>query len=271
MPRKDVRVTYGPWAVIAGASEGIGAAFAHGAAARGLNTMLVARRPQALEQVAADIRSRTGVETRCLTADLTTASASAEIVAATTDLDVGLLVYCAGGDPDFTPFLDNTIEAAQQLLDRNCRAPMQLTHHFARAMVDRGRGGIMILSSGAAFAGTSNIAVYGATKAFDMIFAEALWSELRGDGVDVLGVVMGETDTPSLRRTRHARGLAGPDDPVGNAASVDEVVSAAFAHLGRGPTCFGDRRIRTGARLISPLPRGLLVRLMTKASRRTMG
>jgi uncharacterized protein len=169
------------------------------------------------------------------------------------------------------PFLENTIEAAEHMLQRNCLLPMQLTHHYGRAMVERGRGGIVILSSGAAFVGAPNMASYGATKAFDMIFAEALWCELKDKGVDVLGVVLGETDTPSLRRAREARGLAGPDEAVPGAASAEEVVAAALASLGRGPTCMAGKQIRRGARLVYPIPRGVMVRLMARMSRRAMG
>ena len=138
-------------------------------------------------------------------------------------------------------------------------------------MVTRGRGGLIFLSSGAAFVGAPNMAAYGATKAFDMIFAESLWGELRHQGVDALGVVLGETDTPSLRRLRAQRGLAGPNEPVPGATAVDEVVDAAFKSLGKNPTCMAGKQMRRGARLLSPVPRGVLVRMMIKVSRRAMG
>ena len=179
-----------------------------------MNVVLLARRPGVLDEVAAGIAARTGAETRTLAVDLTGADAHSTIVQATADLDVGLLVYCAGADADYVPFLANTIDAAEGMLQRNCRMPMRLCHHFAAPMVRRGKGGVVIFGSGAGFVGTPNMVAYGATKAFDMIFAESLWSELKPQGVDVLGVILGETDTPALRRLRHARGLAGPDKPV---------------------------------------------------------
>lgn len=262
---------YGPWALIAGASDGVGAAFAEAIGASGINVVLLARRRDLLDTVAARIRARTGVQTRTLPADLAAPDAATSIIAATADLDIGMLVYCAGGDADFAPFLDNALAASEAMLARNCLVPMQLCHHFGQAMAARGRGGLLILSSGAGFVGAPNMAVYGATKAFDMIFAEALWCELKDSGVDALGVVLGETDTPSLRRIRQARGIARTDEPVPGATSVDEVVSAAFAELGRGPTVMAGKQIRRGARLISPLPRSVLVRLMIRMSRRTMG
>jgi short-subunit dehydrogenase len=265
------KAKYGPWALIAGASDGVGAAFAEAIAHNGINVVLLARRAEMLNAVADGIRNRTGVETRVLVTDLSASDATESIVAATADLDIGLLIYCAGADADFAPFLENSITAAERMLQRNCLIPMQLAHHYGRAMVERGRGGIVILSSGAAFVGAPNMAAYGATKAFDMIFAESLWSELRDQGVDALGVVLGETDTPSLRRLREQRGLAGPNEPVPGATAVDEVVGAAFGSLGKNPTCMAGKQMRRGARLISPIPRGVLVRMMSRVSRRTMG
>ena len=208
---------------------------------------------------------------RVLVADLSAPDATASIVAATDGLDIGLLIYCAAADADFAPFLENSIDAAERMLQRNCLIPMQLSHHFGRAMVARGRGGIVVLSSGAGFVGAPNMAAYGATKAFDMIFAESLWGELRDQGVDALGVVLGETDTPSLRRLREQRGLAGPDEPVRGATAPDEVFRDAFQSLGKNPTCMAGKQMRRGSRLINPIPRGVLVRLMIRVTRRTMG
>ena len=272
--RKTVKVDkakYGPWALIAGASDGVGAAFAESVARNGINVVLLARRAQMLDDVAGRIRGRTGVETRVLVVDLSAHDATESVTSATADLDIGLVVYCAGADADFAPFLENSISAAEGMLQRNCLIPMQLSHHYGRAMVDRGRGGVVILSSGAAFVGAPNMAAYGATKAFDMVFAEALWCEWREHGVDALGVVLGETDTPSLRRLREERGLAGPDEPVPGATAPDEVVRAAFASLGKDPTCMAGKQIRRGVRFLNPIPRGVLVRLMIRMSRRAMG
>jgi uncharacterized protein len=262
---------YGPWALVAGASDGVGAAFAETIAASGINVVLLARRRNVLEEVAHDISRRTGGETRTISIDLTAPDAVQSIIADTADLDIGLLVYCAGADTDLMPFLDNTVTAAEDMLQRNCLVPMQLIHHYGRSMVERGRGGIIVLSSGAAFVGAPNMASYCATKAFDMIFTEALWCELKDRGVDALGVVLGETDTPMLRRVREARGLAGPDEPVPGAASADEVVAAAFSHLGKGPTCMAGKQIRRAARFLYPIPRGVMVRLVARMSRRAVG
>ena len=191
---------YGPWALVAGASDGVGAAFAEGIAERGVNVVLVARRLAVLDEVAAGIADRTGVQTRALAIDLAEHDAASRVAKATTDLDIGFVVYCAGADPNFQPFLANSIETAEAMVQRNCIVPMQLCHHFAPPMVQRGSGGIVLFGSGAGLAGGPNMVAYGATKAFDMVFTEALWSELHDKGVDVLGLILGNSLRTSIRR-----------------------------------------------------------------------
>lgn len=263
---------YGPWALVAGASDGVGAAFATGLAERGLNVVLLARRQAALDRVAQDIGSRTKSQTRTLAIDLTEADAAAAIAAATGDLDIGFLVYCAGADPDFTPFLANSIGAAEAMVHRNCMVPMQLCHHFARPMAERGRGAIVIFGSGAGLAGGPNMVAYGASKAFDMVFAEALWAELHDQGVDVLGLVLGKTDTPALRRLEHRRGRIGSRDEVPpGAAAVDDVIAEAFDNLTNGPTWMVGDDMRAAARMLSSLPRNQAVELLAKAVTTAMG
>jgi short-subunit dehydrogenase len=160
--------SYGPWAVIAGASEGVGASFAAAVARDGVNVVLLARRQGVLDEVAARIREESGVETRAVAVDLAEPGAMESVVDATRDLEVGLLTYCAGADPNYQPFLANPVEVATAMVHRNCTVPVQMSHHFAGPMVDRGKGGIIVLSSGAAFVGAPNMAIYGGSKAFDV-------------------------------------------------------------------------------------------------------
>src|SRR6202034_4096950 len=111
---------YGPWALVAGASDGVGAAFAAGLAERGVNVVLLARRQGVLDQVAAEIESRTSAQTRTLAVDLAAPNAASVVAATTSDLEIGFLVYCAGADPNYEPFLDNSVEAAEAMGHRNC-------------------------------------------------------------------------------------------------------------------------------------------------------
>ncbi len=263
---------YGPWAVVAGASDGVGAAFADGLAVRGVNVVLLARRQHVLDEVAAGIEARTGVRTRTLAIDLAQPDASTSIGEATANLDVGFLVYCAGADPDFKPFLENPVSAAEAMIARNCTTPVQLCHHFATAMVARGRGGIVVFGSGAGFVGAPNMVAYAATKAFDMVFAEALWGELHDKGVDVLGLILGKTDTPALRTLERELGSATAEDgSPKDAATVEEVVVEAFENLTNGPTHLVGEAMRTGMQMLTSLPRNEAVKLMMAASSAAMG
>jgi uncharacterized protein len=263
---------YGPWALVAGASDGLGAAFAAGLAERGVNVVLLARRQTALDQVAAEINSRTSAETRTLAIDLAEPGAASAVTAATSDLEIGFLAYCAGADPNFKPFLANPIEAAEAMVQRNCMVPMQLCHRFAPGMVERGSGGIVIFGSGAGLAGGPNMVAYGASKAFDMVFAEALWAELHDKGVDVLGLILGKTNTPALRQLEHSRGqTSSPDDVPPGAAAVDDVIAEAFENLTNGPTWMVGEDMRAALQMMASLTRKQTVELFAQAAAAAMG
>jgi short-subunit dehydrogenase len=263
---------YGPWALVAGASEGVGVVFARALAERGLNRVLLARRKAVLDDVAAALRADARVETRTLAVDLAQQGAMAAIADGTAGLDVGLVVYCAGADPRYEPLLAGPVDAALSMVQRNCVVPVQVCHHFAAPMVARGRGGIVLFGSAAGFVGAPKLAAYAASKAFDMVFAEALWAELQPQGVDVLGLILGETDTPALRRLREKLGHRDRDDsPLAGAASADAVVAEALDHLANGPTCLVGDQARGAAKLFGSMPRNDAVRVMIQASARTMG
>lgn len=263
---------YGPWALVVGASEGVGAAFARGVAAHGVDVVLLARRQAVLDEVAGSIRADTGVEVRTLAVDLTAADAVDVITEATSDLEIGLLMCCAGADPNYRHFLAEPAATAVAMVQRNCVAPLRLSHHFAGPMVERGRGGIVLVSSGGGLIGAPNMVAYGASKAFDMVMAEALWAELHGQGVDVLGLVLGLTDTPALRRLQLERGLiTAIDDPIPGATPAEVVAADAIAHLADGPTWLAGDDVRMGFEVLGAMPRNDAVRLMIDAAGEAMG
>src|SRR5689334_2958912 len=177
----DFATRYGPWGLVAGASDGTGAAFAEELAARGVNVVLVARRRPLLEALAA----RLDVETRVVELDLSRDDAARTLAEATEDLDVGLFVYNAGADSGNATFLAQDVEDLLALTRRNCDTVLECSHRFGARLVGRGRGALVLVSSGAAWVGGSHVAAYGATKAFDLVLAEALWAEWREHGVDV--------------------------------------------------------------------------------------
>lgn len=230
-----------------------------------MHVVLLARRAAVLNEVAASIRADAGVDARALAVDLTDNDAMGRIVAATADVEVGVVAYCAGADPNYEPFLANPVETALAMVRRNCAVPVQVCHHFAGPMVARGRGGIVLVGSGAGLVGAPNMVAYGASKAFDMILGEALWAELHDRGVDVLSLVLGVTDTPALRRLLARRGvLASAEDasPIPGAVSAEEVAEQAIAQLPNGPTWFVGDLLREGARQLGAMPRSDAVRLM---------
>ena len=191
---------YGPWAVVTGASSGIGEALARELAARGVHVVLCARRKDRLDALAGELAGRHGTKARAVEVDLARPDFLPAIEEATRDIDVGLLVNNAGfGDKG--PFLGSDLDMHLRMLATNCRAPLVLSHAFAPRLVARGRGGILITSSTAAFQGLPFSAHYAATKGYDLQLAEGLWYELRPSGVDVVALCPGPVDTEGPRRT----------------------------------------------------------------------
>lgn len=222
--------TYGPWAIVAGASEGTGRAFALQLAKRGLNCLLVAHGGP-LDEVAEEIRRRHGVECETARLDLAAEDAFDRIVQAAGGREIGLYVANAGSDRIGARYLDPEVSGWLDLLRVNVVTTMQACHHFGRLMRQRGRGGLLIVNSGACYGGGSILATYAGCKGFLLNFAEGLWAELRPHGVDVLTIVLGKTDTPMFRRLLERNGMAVPPD----LASPDAVARLALERLPHGP------------------------------------
>ncbi|MEI7718155.1 MAG: SDR family NAD(P)-dependent oxidoreductase, partial [Mycobacterium sp.] len=151
---------YGPWAVIAGGSEGVGAAFALQLAESGINLVLLARKPDALESTARQCRSH-GVDVLTLAVDLVDRTAVEKVVAVTNNLEVGLLIYNAGANTCSADFLDAELTEFQSVIDLNITTMMALVQHYGRAMRSRRRGGIMLVGSLAGYLGSARHTVYG--------------------------------------------------------------------------------------------------------------
>jgi short-subunit dehydrogenase len=254
---RDLR-RYGPWTVVAGASEGIGAAFAIALAAGGLNVVLVARRSEPLEALASRLRADHGVDVRTVTADLGTVDGVDALVDAAGGVDVGLLVVNAAFAP-VGRFLDRDEADLVRAVELNALTLVRLGRRFLPAMVERGRGGLIVMSSLAGQQGSPGIATYAATKAFGAVLAEGLWAELRGTGVDVVTCVAGAVLTPGLAQAkqRRAPGTVGPN----------VVAAAALDALGHGPRTVPGRLMRVSSVLTSRLmPKRAAIALIAKAS-----
>jgi len=245
---------YGPWALVAGASEGIGEAFARELAQRGLNVVLVARRLEPLEAAAREIARLAKVDVHCISLDLTRVDAAAVLEQEVAELDIGLVVYNAALAPA-GGFLEIPLDEQLPAIDVNVRGPLALAHRFGRRMTARGSGGIVLLSSLTAFQGSPYVATYGATKSFLLTLAEGLWFELAPRGVDVLAVCAGATRTP--RYLKRAQGRApGELEPA-------QVAREALDRLGHGPLMIPGRFNRFASQLMRRLlPRRITIRIM---------
>ena len=243
----DFAQRYGPWALVTGASSGIGREFARQAAARGLNVVLTARRADRLEALADELAMRHAVDTRVVAVDLCYDDFLTPIRAATTGLEVGLLVNSAGFSRT-GPLLDMDPDDMTRMLNHNCRAPLLLTREFGPAMRARQRGGVVIVASVAGFVGTPLWSLYAATKGFDLLLGEGLAAELRGDGVDVLTPAPGTTRTEFLD-------LAGLDDFM--ALDAADVVAHALTRLGRSDVVVPGWFYRGGTLAMRFLPRAV--------------
>jgi short-subunit dehydrogenase len=195
-----LREHYGPWALIAGGSEGIGASFAHKLAADRIHIVLVARKPEPLEALAADIRKRHGVEVRTLSLDLTAPDALDRVRAKTDDIEVGLLIYNAGTDSTAKHFLDRSVSGIQRVIALNVTGQALFAHHFGNLMRARKRGGMILVGALMGYAGGGFMTLYAATKAFIHALAKGLWIELEPFNVHVLGLVVSATKTPAYTR-----------------------------------------------------------------------
>ncbi|MGZ3444891.1 MAG: SDR family NAD(P)-dependent oxidoreductase [Myxococcaceae bacterium] len=225
-PRASFVERYGRWAVVAGASEGLGAAFAEAFAARGMSLVLLARRADVLSALAADLRARRRIDVRTLVCDLADASFGARLAEACADLEVGVAVYNAAYS-FVAPLLDRPLDDALRVVDVNVRGPLRFVHTLVPAMVARGRGALVLMSSVAGFQGSPRLAAYASSKAFLTTLGESLWGELGPQGVDVIASCAGAIRTPGYAKAlrKEAPGTLG----------AAEVVEQTLAALGDTP------------------------------------
>lgn len=250
---------YGQWALIAGASEGVGASLADQLAERGLNVVLLARNGALLEKLGARVRDRHGVEVRTVVADLTSPDIDAQLADATDGLEVGLVIYNAGASNRMTTFLEDPLDYSLSQIKLACVGPVTLARRFAPAMVERGRGGIVLVGSLACLAGSARLAVYSAVKAFDQNFAEGLWAELNPHGVDVCCTPLGQTWTEALQR------MGVTYDPAQIMLSED-AAREIIENIGNGPVFVVGENNRAASGMVWTVPRRTLVEMLSAAS-----
>jgi len=219
-----MRERFGPWAVVTGASSGIGEEFARQLAREGLHLVLVARRLGHLETLGKALAKEHGVEFRAVEADLSSPAAVDLVESATADLDVGLLVNNAGTGVVLR-FLDLELSTLVALNQLNALTPMALTHRFGRRFRDRGRGGIILSGAMGDTNGLPFMAGMAASKAMVTSLAQGVAEELRGTGVQVTSVQITPTDTAILDTLGFRHG-AMPLAPLSTAQCVRETLRA---------------------------------------------
>ncbi len=236
---------YGPWAVVTGASDGLGRAIAEELARDGLSLVLVSRRKEVLEDLAASLTSRAGIDTRIVAADLGQPEGVARVAEQTEELDVGLLVAAAGfgtsGD-----LLDHDLDTELAMVDVNIRAVLALSYRFGHRFADRGRGGLVLFSSLLGFQGVPRAANYAATKAYVQSLAEGLRLELAPRGVDVLATAPGPVASGFAARA---------DMRMGMALTPAQVARRTIRALGRRTTVRPGWLSQFLELLLAPLPR----------------
>jgi len=239
--------TYGPWALITGASSGLGEHYARQIAARGLHVIVVARRAERLRTLAQEIQAEYGVKVLELELDLLSENAIPRLVEKIGRRDVGLVVSNAGFGSS-GPFLEQDPQMLTRMIRLNCDVPMRLLHALSPHLVRRGNGGIIQLASTASFQCTPWMAVYGASKVFDLHLAEALMVELGPQGIDVLAVCPGHTAT----EFHQVAGVT--ESAMGGAAQPEDVVRQSLELLGKKLTFVHGRanRVLTFSNRLAP-------------------
>jgi short-subunit dehydrogenase len=243
---------YGPWAVVTGASSGIGRGIALQLAGDGLNLVLAGRNRAALDELAREVAAL-GREVLVVPTDLSRETGVEAIGGATRGLDVGLLVASAGFGTSGA-FLDADLETELEMLAVNCRSLVALSWHFGRRFAERGRGGLVLMSSIVAFQGVPHAAHYAATKAYVQSLAEGLAVELAPRGVDVLASAPGPTASGFAARAGMLMSKAMP---------ADAVAKPTLAALGRRTTAYPGVLTKFLTFSLATAPRFLRVRIMS--------
>jgi short-subunit dehydrogenase len=255
---------YGPWAVVVGAGQGLGAEFCRQLAAAGLHLVMVALEDGELRELAESLEVRHGTATRVVVGDITADDVLERLDEATQDLEIGLLVYNAALAIRAL-WLEVPLERQLAVVDLNVRGPLTLLDRYVPAMVARKRGGVILLSSMSALQGSPLVATYAASKAFTLNLVESLWDEWRRLGVDITALVPGPTDTPGYRASAPRRTKVKP-------MPVEPAVAAALGALGSRPWVIPGRTNKIAGLLFGRLlPRRVAIAFMGATMRAMYG
>jgi uncharacterized protein len=260
----SLKQKYGQLALVAGASEGIGAAFAEYIAADGMDLILVARRKEQLEEFAAVLSDKYNVKVQCICCDLAQTNAAIELNNLLHGKEVNLIVYNAALS-FIGPFEKNSLEHHNQIAQANMITPMNMLQLFGEPMLLKGKGAVVLMASLAGFQGSGFLAAYAASKAFNRVLAESLWYEWKNRGVDVMACCAGATATPNFIDTK-------PEKSSFFAPRVllpEEVVSECFKHLGKQPSFISGTGNKVASFIMQKLlPRKMAINIMGDTTRK---
>ena len=250
--------------MVAGASEGIGAAFSNYLAASGMDLVLIARRKEALDKLAISLRSKYLIHVTCISCDLSDSNAVTYIKNKVQGKEISMLVYNAALSY-IGPFEKNSEEHQNQIAQTNMITPMNLLHTFGESMLNAGKGAVILMASLAGFQGSGFLATYAATKAFNRVLAESLWYEWKGRGVDVIACCAGATATPNFIQSNPGKAsffaprVQGPE----------EVVEECLKQLGKKPSVITGRGNRIASFIMQKLlPRKIAITVMGDNTRK---
>lgn len=236
---------FGPWALVTGASSGIGREFARQLSANGINVVLAARRAAPMREAGREFTRTYGVDHRVVSVDLTEPHATEQLAELTNDLDLGLVVANAGAAMP-GEFLSHDLDVLRDVMRLNAMSCLEVAHHFGRRLAQRGHGGIVLVSAAGSRHGVPNMANDAATKAYVLALGQGLHTELARRGVDLTVLLPGATDTPVLDRF----GVKPGSTPV-KPMSVDQCVAEALRALSASKaTCIPGRVNRVFDRVV---------------------
>jgi len=260
----NLKEKYGKTALIAGASEGIGAAFSSRLAEEGMDLVLISRRPEPLKQLADSLENKYKVNITCISCDLSDADAAEKIMDAMNGREINMLIYNAALS-FIGPFIKNTAENHSRIAQSNMLTPLSFLHLFAEKMLDNGKGAVILMSSLASFQGSGFLSVYAATKAFNRILAESLWYEWKNSGVDIIACCAGATSSPNYKNTYPEKaGLFAP-----GVLTPEEVVTECITKLGRKPSFITGKGNRLASFIMQKLlPRKMAINIMGNTTKK---
>jgi short-subunit dehydrogenase len=260
----NLKQKYGQTAMVAGASEGIGAAFSTFLAAEGMDLVLIARRPIPLQLLGKSLEDKYKINVTCIACDLSETDAAQKIEDTLKSREISILVYNAALSY-LGPFLENPAGNHLQAARLNMLTPLNLVHFYGVRMAEKKKGAIILMSSLAGLQGSGYLSMYASTKAFNRILAESLWYEWKNTGVDIIGCCAGATATPGYKNTKPEKsGFFAP-----RVLEPEEVAKECLKMLGSRPSFITGKANRAASFIMQKiLPHKMAVNIMGDTTRK---